>query len=90
MPRHNGGETASKMAQESNVTETTAPESTASSSAFATEKPEAVWARTKVILAFWAVIVFLGLPMWWKTTSIYRANLPISEMNEWAEGKVCQ
>ena len=52
------------------------------------EKPEAVWLRTKVILSFWAVIVFLGLPVWWKTTSIYRARLPIQEMLEWSEGRV--
>lgn len=52
------------------------------------EKPEAVWTRTKVILAFWFVIIFLGLPMWWKTTSIYRARLPLQEMIDWADGKV--
>jgi phosphatidylinositol glycan class S len=45
--------------------------------------------RTYIILAFWVIIAFLGLPIWWKTMSIYRANLPLSEMNEWAEGKVC-
>jgi GPI-anchor transamidase subunit S len=53
------------------------------------EKPEAVWLRTKVIFSFWAVIIFLGLPMWWNTTSIYRARLPIQEMLEWSEGTVC-
>lgn len=90
MSRRNGGEITSEKVQEKNGTETIAPETISSSSAFATEKPEAVWTRTKVILAFWAVVVFLGLPMWWKTTSIYRANLPIEEMNEWAEGRVCK
>ncbi|ERF71633.1 hypothetical protein EPUS_00622 [Endocarpon pusillum Z07020] len=54
------------------------------------EKPEAVWLRTKVILSFWAVVVFLGLPMWWQTTSIYRARLPIQQMLEWSEGTACQ
>lgn len=53
------------------------------------EKPEAVWLRTKVILSFWAVTVFVGLPVWWKTTSIYRARLPIQEMLDWSEGVVC-
>jgi Phosphatidylinositol-glycan biosynthesis class S protein len=48
------------------------------------EKPEAVWLRTKVILSFWAVIVFLGLPVWWQTTSIYRARLPIQDMLAWS------
>ncbi|KAJ5156403.1 hypothetical protein N7492_009206 [Penicillium capsulatum] len=36
--------------------------------------------RFRVIAAFWAVIIFLGFPIWWKTTSIYRAHLPIQEM----------
>jgi GPI-anchor transamidase subunit S len=53
------------------------------------EKPEAIWLRSKVILSFWAVIVFLGLPMWWQTTSIYRARLPIQEMLDWSKGTVC-
>lgn len=52
------------------------------------EKPEAIWTRSKVIMAFWAVIFFLGFPIWWKTTSIYRARLPFQEMIDWADGKV--
>lgn len=52
------------------------------------EKPEAVQTRFKVIAAFWAVIVFLGFPIWWKTTSVYRARLPFQEMVNWADGKV--
>ncbi|KAL1966401.1 hypothetical protein VTN77DRAFT_4543 [Rasamsonia byssochlamydoides] len=63
---------------------------TATSHALPPEKPEAVWTRTKVILAFWSVILFLGLPMWWKTTSIYRARLPLQEMIDWADGKACR
>ncbi|KAK5045380.1 hypothetical protein LTR84_009244 [Exophiala bonariae] len=50
------------------------------------EKPEAIRLRTQVIFSFWAVILFLGLPTWWKTTSIYRAELPLQEMLKWAEG----
>jgi GPI-anchor transamidase subunit S len=53
------------------------------------EKLEATRTRFKVIAAFWAVIIFLGLPIWWKTTSIYRAHLPFQEMVDWADGKVC-
>lgn len=52
------------------------------------EKPETTRTRFKVIAAFWAVIIFLGLPIWWKTTSIYRAHLPFQEMVDWADGKV--
>lgn len=52
------------------------------------EKPEAIQTRFRVIAAFWAVIIFLGFPIWWKTTSVYRARLPFQEMVEWADGKV--
>lgn len=52
------------------------------------EKPEAIQTRFKVIAAFWAVIIFLGFPIWWKTTSVYRARLPFQEMVEWADDKV--
>ncbi|PYH98167.1 hypothetical protein BO71DRAFT_438254 [Aspergillus ellipticus CBS 707.79] len=54
------------------------------------EKPEAVRTRFKVIAAFWAVIIFLGFPIWWQTTSIYRASLPIPDMIDWADGKTCR
>lgn len=52
------------------------------------EKPSAIYTRSKVVAAFWAVIIFLGFPIWWKTTSIYRAELPIQDMLDWAGGKV--
>lgn len=52
------------------------------------EKPETIQTRFRVIAAFWAVIIFLGFPIWWKTTSVYRARLPFQEMVEWADGKV--
>lgn len=52
------------------------------------EKPEAVWTRVKVVAAFWAVVIFFGFPIWWKTTSIYRSRLPIEDMVDWADGKV--
>lgn len=45
--------------------------------------------RTWVIASFWAIVVFLGLPIWWNSTSIYRANLPVEQMLEWSDGKVC-
>ena len=52
------------------------------------EKPEAIRTRSLVVLAFWAAILFFGLPMWYKTTSVYRADLPFDEMDSWATGKV--
>ncbi|KAI1984724.1 GPI transamidase component [Ophidiomyces ophidiicola] len=54
------------------------------------EKPEAIRTRSLVIWAFWAVIVLLGVPMWSKTTSIYRARLPLDDMIDWAAGKSCR
>ena len=52
------------------------------------EKPEQIRMRSYVLLSFWAIIVFLGLPIWWRTTTIYRANLPLDQMMDWADGKV--
>ncbi|KAL6230219.1 hypothetical protein BDW75DRAFT_234576 [Aspergillus navahoensis] len=69
------------------------PEMTSKSSASTLpppEKPSAIQTRFKVVAAFWAVILFLGFPIWWKTTSIYRAELPIQEMLDWAGGKNCR
>jgi hypothetical protein len=44
--------------------------------------------RSLVILSFWAIVLFLGLPVWWRTTAIYRARLPLNQMMDWADGKV--
>lgn len=52
------------------------------------ESKEGTWLRRAAILSFWAVVVLLGLPIWWKTTAIYRAELPLQDMTDWAEGKV--
>lgn len=76
------------IATESAIMGATPPDSAVVSHALPPEKPEAIRTRTKVILAFWAVILLFGLPMWWKTTSVYRASLPLDEMMSWAEGKV--
>jgi phosphatidylinositol glycan class S len=53
------------------------------------ERPESIRQRSLIILSFWAVVIFLGLPLWYKTTTIYRAKLPLGQMMEWAEGRVC-
>jgi phosphatidylinositol glycan class S len=52
------------------------------------ETKESLWLRRLSIFSFWAVVVFLGLPIWLKTTAIYRAELPLQDMTDWAEGKV--
>ncbi|KAL8672955.1 MAG: hypothetical protein Q9168_002588 [Polycauliona sp. 1 TL-2023] len=54
------------------------------------ESRESIRVRQFVILSFWAIVVFLGLPIWWWTTSVYRARLPLQEMEDWAEGKSCR
>jgi len=52
------------------------------------EKPAEIRMRLQIFISFWAIILFLGLPIWWKTTAIYRASLPLDEMMDWAEGRV--
>ena len=51
------------------------------------ESNTGVWARRLTIASFWAIAIFLGLPIWWKTTTIHRASLPLRAMNAWADGK---
>ncbi|RDL31005.1 putative realted to GPI transamidase component S (Phosphatidyl inositol glycan class S) [Venustampulla echinocandica] len=54
------------------------------------EKPAEIRLRRLVILSFWLIILFLGLPIWWRTTTIYRARLPLDQMMDWAEGRACR
>ena len=53
-----------------------------------TETSEGIRVRGLVIVSFWTVVIFLGLPVWLWTTSIHRARLPLQEMLDWADGKV--
>lgn len=52
------------------------------------EKPSDVRRRSQVIFSFWLIVLCLGLPIWWHTTAIPRANLPLDDMMNWADGKV--
>ncbi|KAK4201689.1 phosphatidylinositol-glycan biosynthesis class S protein [Triangularia verruculosa] len=54
------------------------------------EKPSDVRRRSHVILSFWLIVLLLGLPIWWRTTTIYRADLPLQDMLDWADGKACR
>ncbi|KAL6716357.1 GPI transamidase component [Lecanora helva] len=54
------------------------------------ESLESIRTRTLVILSFWAIVIFLGLPVWLWTTSIHRARLPLQDMSDWARSKVCK
>ncbi|KAI1764704.1 phosphatidylinositol-glycan biosynthesis class S protein [Hypoxylon sp. FL1150] len=53
------------------------------------EKPEDITRRSLVVVSFWIIVLFVGLPIWWKTTTIYRAELPLNQMVDWADGKAC-
>lgn len=46
--------------------------------------------RSYVIFSFWLIVLCLGLPIWWKSTSIYRADLPLDRMMHWADGRACR
>lgn len=52
------------------------------------ESTEEIKIRSLVIFSFWAIVLFLGLPIWWRTTAIYRAKLPLNQMMDWADGRV--
>lgn len=52
------------------------------------EKPADIRRRTLVIVSFWLIVLCLGLPIWWQTTTIYRAKLPLDDMLDWADGRV--
>ncbi|PFH62685.1 hypothetical protein XA68_12556 [Ophiocordyceps unilateralis] len=54
------------------------------------EKPSDSRKRFHIVLSFWFIVVVLGLPIWWRTTTIYRAKLPLDRMLQWAEGKACR
>ncbi|KAL1613039.1 GPI transamidase component [Paraconiothyrium brasiliense] len=54
------------------------------------ETQQSLWLRRAVIASFWAVVAFLGLPVWWKTTAIYRAELPLQDMTAWANAQECK
>ncbi|PMD24658.1 hypothetical protein NA56DRAFT_669130 [Hyaloscypha hepaticicola] len=54
------------------------------------ESSESIRQRGYVILSFWAIILIIGLPIWWKTTAIYRARLPLDQMMDWADGRACR
>lgn len=53
------------------------------------EKASQRWLRNVVVLSFWGLIAIIGLPMWLKTTSTYRVELPEQEMEQWAAGLKC-
>ncbi|KAH8124883.1 phosphatidylinositol-glycan biosynthesis class S protein-domain-containing protein [Trichoderma asperelloides] len=67
-----------------------APAAAASPTLPPPEKRSAIKQRSYVVLSFWLVVLLLGVPFWWKTTAIYRADLPLDSMLKWADGKACR
>lgn len=64
-------------------------QSTAMTGSNVPDSPSAkVPANTYVVVAFWALVLFFGLPVWWKTTTVHREAIPLDEMQDWASGKV--
>jgi hypothetical protein len=43
--------------------------------------------RVQVIVSF-TLLVLIGVPVWWNTTNVYRAQLPHSEIQEWNTKKL--
>ncbi|CCC06556.1 hypothetical protein SMACR_07433 [Sordaria macrospora] len=94
-----GDDTLSSKTQTATMTSTTAmatpfPPSTAEQPSTRKEPPPEklcdIRRRIWVIGSFWLIVLLLGLPIWWKTTTIHRANLPLKEMLDWADGKACR
>lgn len=52
------------------------------------ESATGVRTRRLVVLSFWLLVLFVGVPTWWVTTTVYRASLPLEQMSKWADGKV--
>lgn len=40
-------------------------------------------------LSIAAVVILIGVPLWWRTTETYRAWLPVSQIEELAKLQVC-
>ncbi|KAF2022306.1 hypothetical protein BU24DRAFT_337714 [Aaosphaeria arxii CBS 175.79] len=89
------GASAPVTSQSSSTTSSAAGATSDSNAQSSTRQPppetkESIWVRRLVVLSFWLVVLLLGLPVWWKTTAIYRAELPLQDMTDWADDKVCK
>ncbi|KAG9536686.1 hypothetical protein KCU90_g27422, partial [Aureobasidium melanogenum] len=54
------------------------------------ESPQGVKTRRWIIFSFWAIVGLLGLPIWFATTTVPRAALPLDSMDAWASGQTCK
>ncbi|RPB01042.1 hypothetical protein L873DRAFT_1678010 [Choiromyces venosus 120613-1] len=82
--------TASAVATESKIPPESAVSVSRRKKSPPPDTPENTRTRSLVILSFWVVVITVGLPLWWITTAIYRAPLPLKEMQSWADGRACR
>ncbi|KAI0430136.1 phosphatidylinositol-glycan biosynthesis class S protein [Xylaria sp. FL1042] len=95
--QNSSGLDTAKTELDATTTTTTTTMTTTTTTATITTKPKPpppeqqshIFRRSIIIASFWLVVLCLGIPIWWKTTTIYRANLPLSQMMDWADGKSC-
>ncbi|KAK4046991.1 GPI transamidase component [Microbotryomycetes sp. JL201] len=45
--------------------------------------------RRVLVTCFWLVVIVLGVPYWWATTTIERLPLPVSRINRWHDRQPC-
>lgn len=54
----------------------------------AEEKPSQTWTQTYAAVGIGFVCVVVGIPLWWKTTEVYRVSLPYSDIEELFQAKL--
>ncbi|KAI5274900.1 hypothetical protein E4T47_02142 [Aureobasidium subglaciale] len=54
------------------------------------ESNHGIKTRRWIIFCFWAIVGLLGLPIWYATTTVPRAALPLESMDAWASGQTCK
>lgn len=47
-----------------------------------TSQEDSRYGQKLALLSYVIVAVFIGVPLWWKTTEVYRSPLPYTQINE--------
>ena len=53
-----------------------------------TSQEDSRYGQKLALLSYVIVAVFIGVPLWWKTTEVYRSPLPYTQINELANKQV--
>ena len=53
-----------------------------------TSQGDSRYGQKLALLSYVLVAVFIGVPLWWKTTEVYRSPLPYTQINELANKQV--